>query len=573
MGALCGWVGRESNETLSAMLAAVPYRGQDSTTYQAGGFGVGLRYDPGEPITLPGNRSKQIVVGVGEVLSPNGKISPSTLFEPNGYRHADGAFSAVCHDTETMSTRLVRDPFGIAPLFYAQRGGTLYFATELKQLLAVPTISAEIDYTALHEYLTFSFVPSERTPIAGVRRLPPGSIGIWRNGSFAVEAKFALEERLASNGCERLDAPGLRTLVDQAIERRVSNGERVGVYLSGGLDSACVAALLREREVPVHTFSADFRKHGVELEEAKTVARHLGIPHTLVRMRGKEIRRSFWDFIWKLDLPYGDPVTAPQHLLGAAAHEEGVHTVFNGEGGDQFFGGWTAKPMLAREAFAVSLPERSREEAYLDSYHRFYGFEDDLYSSKFRARLETPDRRRALIGGLLNRNSPSYLTRVRLVDIGLKGMYNIVPRAEAIAVGWGLGLQMPLFDRALAEASFTLPPTEKLHGSCEKYILKHAMDGLLPDEIVWRKKSGMSVPMGAWSRGPLKGMIRELLGKRSLKKRGLFRSEYVGELRKGRDGAAETRGRRVGERLWTLAMLEAWLRVFVDGKGQRPESR
>ena len=386
-----------------------------------------------------------------------------------------------------------------------------------------------------------------------------------------MEPRYSVGESLGRNDRERLDPSALRDLVQEATARRAVGSARVGLYLSGGLDSACVAAMLSEHDVPVHAFSADFRRHSVELAEAKTVARHLGIPHTLVRMRGREIRRSFWDFVWKLDLPYGDPVTVPQYLLGEAARREGLGKVFNGEGGDQLFGGWTAKPMLAREVFAASLPERSREEAYLDSYHRFYGLEDDLYSPRFIASIEGFDARRSFVGGLLNGNSAAYLDRVRLVDIGLKGMYNIIPRAEAIASGWGLRVQMPLFDRALAEASFTVPPTDKLKGSCEKYILKRATSGLLPDEIVWRKKLGMSVPMTVWIKGPLKRLIRDLLGKRSLNRRGLFRSEYVRELRKGRDAAGEPRGRRVGEKLWTLAMLEAWLRVFVDGKGKRPE--
>jgi asparagine synthase (glutamine-hydrolysing) len=131
-------------------------------------------------------------------------------------------------------------------------------------------------------------------------------------------------------------------------------------------------------------------------------------------------------------------------------------------------------------------------------------------------------------------------------------------------------MRVPMFDRELAEASFTLPPQLKLHGASEKYVLKLILQRHLPREIVWRRKFGMSVPVTDWVLGPLAGPLEELLGPASLARRGLFRKEYVEPLRQGRNDPSETRRRRIGERLWTLAMLEAWLRVFIDGRGKRP---
>jgi asparagine synthase (glutamine-hydrolysing) len=137
---------------------------------------------------------------------------------------------------------------------------------------------------------------------------------------------------------------------------------------------------------------------------------------------------------------------------------------------------------------------------------------------------------------------------------------------------WGLDVRTPLFDRALAEASFRLPPQMKLHGACEKYVLKLALQKFLPREIVWRRKYGMSVPITSWTLGPLADVLEDLLGPASLARRGFFRPEYVAELRQGKDMPSEIRRRRIGERLWTLAMLEAWLRVFIDGRGRQPEA-
>jgi asparagine synthase (glutamine-hydrolysing) len=165
------------------------------------------------------------------------------------------------------------------------------------------------------------------------------------------------------------------------------------------------------------------------------------------------------------------------------------------------------------------------------------------------------------------------LNRIRLADIALKGSQNILPRAERMSNAWALDARVPLFDRPLAEASFRLPPRMKLHGACEKYVLKLIMQRHLPREVVWRRKFGMSVPVTDWVLGPLAPVVEELLGPASLARRGFFRPEYVERLRKGRNDPDETRRRRIGERLWALLALEAWLRVFVDGRGRRPESR
>src|SRR5262249_11117257 len=132
---------------------------------------------------------------------------------------------------------------------------------------------------------------------------------------------------------------------------------------------------------------------------------------------------------------------------------------------------------------------------------------------------------------------------------------------------WALDVRVPLFDRALAEASFALPPQMKLHGACEKYVLKLVLQRHLPREVVWRKKFGMSVPITDWVLGPLAEQMEELLGPKALAQRGLFRAEYVERLKQGQTESNETRRRRLGERLWALAMIEAWMRIFIDNRG------
>src|SRR5262249_7599511 len=159
---------------------------------------------------------------------------------------------------------------------------------------------------------------------------------------------------------------------------------------------------------------------------------------------------------------------------------------------------------------------------YLRSYHRFYGREEQLYSPEFRATVGGPGQRRAHLAPYLGGDDAlTFLNRVRLADIALKGSPNILPRAERMAAASGLDVRAPLFDRALAEASFALPPQLKLRGATEKYVLKLAVGRRLPPEIVWRRKYGMSVPITDWALGPMANALEDLLGPRALAARGL----------------------------------------------------
>ena len=203
------------------------------------------------------------------------------------------------------------------------------------------------------------------------------------------------------------------------------------------------------------------------------MARHLDLKHTFLPVDGSELEPLLPELVWKLDLPFGDSVIGPHYLLGQAARARGLQAVFNGEGGDQLFGGWTSKPMIAAEIYSGLFDEQSREEQYLASYYKFYGLEDRLYTPELKGLVGGPGQRRAHLQPYLGgEGAATFLNRVRLADLSLKGSQNILPRAERMSNAWGLDARVPLFDRELAEASFRLPPHLKLKGATEKYILK-----------------------------------------------------------------------------------------------------
>jgi asparagine synthase (glutamine-hydrolysing) len=577
MSGICGFVGPAEPGVLDAMLAAIDYRGDTSDTSVDGKVGLGHRYWKQRPGKAAGVHREGVLLSVcagtlaPPIAAPAAELLRLLRLGGDNLGALDGAFAGALWDGTTQRLTLIRDPFGVRSLYYTEHAGVFYFASELKQLLTIPGLPVEVDPAALHKYLTFSFVPGEDVPIRGIKRLLPGRVAVREAGRLTVTPYFTLRETLDPELTEpKAAGRRVRELWREAVRKRLLGESEVGLFLSGGIDSSGVGLWLREEGMATQAFTLDFGAKSVEREEAQAVAKSLGLPLEFVPVGGADLVPVLADLVWKLDLPFGDPVTGPQYLLGRAARARGLTAVFNGEGGDQLFGGWTSKPMIAASVYADLYGEDTDEEMYLRSYHRFYGLEDKLYTADFRAQVGGPGQRRALLAPYLGNADGAFLNRVRLADISLKGCQSILPRAERMANAWGLDVRVPLFDRALAEASFTLPPSLKIHGATEKYLLKRILSRHLPDEIVWRRKYGMSVPITDWVLGPLAATVESLLGPASLGRRGYFRSEYVEALRRGENDPHETRNRRLGERLWTLVMLEAWLRVFVDGRGRKP---
>jgi asparagine synthase (glutamine-hydrolysing) len=565
------------------MLEAIGHRGDQVERAFPAGAALGYRTWRGRP-----GHAASIVTRGRFTLACAGDLAPTAACpaaaildclvsrEPTCNR-LDGSFAAAAWDEGAGRLTMICDPFGLRSLYWVKHRGVVYFASELKQLLAIPDLPVEIDPRAIHSYLTFSFVAGDRMPVRGVHRVSPGRIREWHGGVWTERPYVRLVETLDPALEDDASASAaVEALSLAAVKARLPSTDGVGLYLSGGLDSSAIGRWLHDLGVPARAYTLDFGDDSVEIDEAALVAKALGLPLTLVDASPEAVAPILPDLAWRMDLPYGDGVTGPHYLLAQAASRDGITAVFNGEGGDQLFGGWTNKPMIAAEVYTPTPTARTRAEAYLHAYHRFYQLEDELYTEGFareiQAQIGEGDERRELLERELGGpDLTTFMGRLRKTDIAIKGYDNIMPRAERIAGSFGLDVRSPLFDRALAEASFTLNPRHKLQGVCEKAVLKRAMSGRLPDEIVWREKSGMCVPTTNWVLGPLRDLARELLGPDAITRRGLFRPDYIARLRSGRDLAHELRPRRIGEKMWALVMLELWMRAFIDRRGQKQE--
>ena len=356
----------------------------------------------------------------------------------------DGAFALARCAPRNDELTLLRDPFGVRSLYYLEHRGVLVFATELKQLLALPGLEVELDHAALHKYLTFSFVPGDAVPIRGVKRLLPGQRLRVRAGGLQVEPWFALREELdPALADQQIAVRELRRLGRAAVDKRLNGEPRLGLYLSGGIDrrrsrhwlSSSGAALSAFTWTSVQPASSASRR---------ALAEHLGIPLQWVRVQGADVLEVLRELVWKLDLPFGDAVTGPQFLLGRAAAQSGLNVVWNGEGGDQLFGGWSSKPMVAAAVYAgmFTHDRTNRRSADVRSSSlygrgRLYRPSCGACGGRATARAGSPP----TFAGQAHASSTGAPDRRRA-----KGSQNILPRAERIANGWARRAR-PAFQR------------------------------------------------------------------------------------------------------------------------------
>lgn len=301
MSGLCGYVGSADPGILTAMLGAIDYRGDRTDVAYRPGIGLGYRWWTDRPGKSSGIHctGPHLVACAGTlappVASPAAALIDRLTPGSDALQALDGAFAAAWWDANRRRLTLIRDPFGIRSLYFVEHQGVFYFASELKQLLVIADLPVEIDYAALHKYLTFSFVPGQDVPIRGVRRLLPGRILTWESGRVETVPYFTLRESLDPRLNDRKVAVRhIRSHCREAVTRRLMGETDVGLYLSGGIDSSGVALWLQEAGVTVRAFSLDFGERSVEKSQARSVAERLHIPLEFVQVRAADLCPYCW---------------------------------------------------------------------------------------------------------------------------------------------------------------------------------------------------------------------------------------------------------------------------------------
>ena len=520
------------------------------------------------------------------------------LYEEHGadcVKHLHGMFAFALWDRRRDLLLLARDRVGKKPLVYSLRDGTLSFASELHALLQDREIPREVDHDALDGFLAFGYVPTPLTAFKGVHKLPPGHTMVIRDGRAILNRYWSLDYGTKLEGasvpelCERI-REALRT----ATRRRMIADVPLGAFLSGGIDSsAVVAAMAEASSEPVRTFSIGFDHQGFdELPHARRIAQQFGTVHEEFQVRADAV-----EVVPKIIRHYGEPFAdssaIPSFYLAELTRRH-VTVALNGDGGDESFAGYTRYvanalaqrlerlPAPLRRAIAAggarlphggevaSLPNKLRRLSStlaLDGPQR-YGRYVSWFDAAQRSALYTPEFAESLAGAaeVVIRgpweaaSGSSVVDKMLEVDVSTYLVDDLIAKIDIATMAHALEARSPFLDHQLMELAASIPAEYKVRGGEKKWILREALRGWLPDDILDRPKQGFSVPLSSWLRGDLRSWAADVLLDPATLGRGYFEPAAVKGLLDRHAAGADGEDKRI----WALLMLELWHRDFVD---------
>ena len=538
---------------------------------------------------------------------------------PDCVKRLNGMFAfAICDLRSSRPTLFVaRDHFGVKPFYYYHSGGRFAFASEVKALLQVEGIETEIDRESLHQYLTFLWVPDPKTMFRRVMKLPAGHYAIFRDGQLRVTQYWDLTFPAASQPYVRSEddlAEEIRARFRRSVEAQMVSDVPIGAFLSAGLDSSSIVALMRQAtNQPVRTYTITFpekyRVGETTLDDpgvAARLANHLGCENQTIVVEPDVTELLPW-LVWHMDEPTADPAIITAYLVCREARKQAT-VLLSGVGGDELFAGYRKHvahywaQTFARfphsvhrgmESFLQALPslrgtplkgrvrlaKKMARSASADPIERFitnctYLDQDqkaELYSQEFdQSILSDPALQHREAFG---RNAHAdFLHQMLYLDTkifmpSLNLTYN-----DKMSMASSVEVRVPFLDRELAEfVAQNVPPRMKLHGffrNTTKYIFRRAMKNVLPREVLRQPKAGFAAPVDYWLAHDLKEMVNDLLSDRQLRKRGLFRPEavqrFVREQCTGRNDWSM--------QIWQFLTLELWMQTFMDGRAQSFET-
>jgi asparagine synthase (glutamine-hydrolysing) len=522
------------------------------------------------------------------------------LYEEEGdgcLEHLEGMFGFALWDRARRRLLLARDPLGIKPVYYRSAAGRLAFASEAKALLLDPSCPREPDREALAAYLTFLYVPSPRTAFAGIRKLGPGQKLVFEDGHARVSTYWrpAPPAQLVTDPMEAADQ--VRAALADSVARHLASDVPLGVFLSSGLDSSSIVALMR-RAGPgaIQTFTLDFTESSFgEAAAARVIASAAGTEHHEFIVQ-PDVAAMLPELVWHLDEPLADSSLVITHLVARLAREH-VTVALSGIGGDELFVGyprylgarWAARyerctPALLRRALAGAagwLPDTARsddptgrlrrflEAGPLRAHERYLAWVSFFAAPALRelmpgvpAMVDPMASHREVLQPALAaaRTEPEIVAAVSGLDLRTYLPDDLLMLGDKMTMAASLELRVPFCDRRLVETVLAIDPRIRV-GAGLKSLLRRVMGPSLPPEILRRPKRGFSVPLATWLRGPLAEMSLELLSETRLRQRGLVATEPVSRLihehRSGR--------RNHADRLFALMVLELWQQAFWDG--------
>jgi asparagine synthase (glutamine-hydrolysing) len=510
----------------------------------------------------------------------------------------NGVYAFALWDARSKSLFVARDGMGVKPLYISESGGAFAFASEIKALLCFPWVPRRLDAQALAHYVRYLWCPAPRTPLLDVQKLEPGTALIVRDGRVVKRWRHYA-----------LPAPGpdtLRSVADwtdevrralaKAVERQMVSDVPLGAFLSGGLDSSAIVAHARQHTTGrLQCFTIDFdealaKEEGFwpDLPYARRVAKHLDVDLHVVRV-GPEMVDELGNMVWQLDEPQADLSALNVLFISQLARQHGIKVLLSGAGGDDLFTGyrrhralrlnvlWDRMPAPLRDLVAGmgrQLPGRPPLLRRLGRLLTAAGNEGDgrlaryfdwastttvssLFVPELASTLSEEPLLAALEGMPLTATS---LQRMLLLEQRYFLADHNLNYTDKMSMAAGVETRVPYLDPELVALAARIPDGSRQRGAQSKWILKKAMERILPADVIRRPKMGFGVPLRAWLRGPLKSMMYDLLSADTLRKRRLFDpaavSRLVSENEMGQSDYAYS--------ILSLMCIELWCREFID---------
>ena len=518
---------------------------------------------------------------------------------PDFVRELNGMFALALWDDRRKQLILARDRAGEKPLFYWHRDHTLVFASEIKSLLAYPAIGRSLDNVALTQYFLCGYFPSPRTVFAEIRKLPAAHQMVIQGGKIRIEPYWRLQEHLLPAGQPKVTVEKEKQLVEGLSEKlheacvsRLVSDVPLGVFLSGGIDSSTLVAMMSELTPGnVSSFSVAFEEKSFNEEPyADFVARHFHTRHYVTTADEPSLREALQILAGHLDEPLADPAILPTYLLSRFARQH-IKVALSGEGSDELFGGyptyigaWLAGhylrlPRLLRHGFferlrrflpmsAGAVPVgwyllqflNYVEKSPAERHAIWFGLTspdelDQLFSPEWSGPQPRGQEALAPLERVLEGASfESVLAEMLYLDFRLYLEDDLLAKVDRASMACSLEMRTPFLDHRLIEFAAGIPAELKVRGFKLKYLLKKAAENWLPHKIVYRQKRGFSVPISRWMRKELRPWLDEALGEERLKRQGIFNTPYVRRLLE-EHWAERADHRKI---LWALFCFQLW---------------
>ncbi len=539
---------------------------------------------------------REELIGLGHTFSTNSDTETILI----GYARwgADcvhrlrGMFAFAIWDRLRDELFVARDRLGIKPFFFVETPQWFAFASEVKALLQIPGCPRTFDYETLHHHLVLYAVPTPRSMFSEIRSLEPGYRAWYRNGMWRTErywdVPFTVNERMS----EEEAIGGIEGLLREAVRLRLISEVPLGAFLSGGVDSSLVVAMMAvQTDAPVKTFSIGWEKRYDEFNEvhhARAVAERYGTDHHEHLVTTDDLLAELPQIVWHYDQP--TPSAFQTYFVSKFTKSQGITVALSGLGGDEIAAGYPYFPQYARQErmwqylrrvpaplrrFLASACSGSRvgrasftasqTPGWRYRHHRMLDGIDErlrgLYRPELAVRSRAWDTTALVMNQLDSAPTDSIVNRFVYHDLRRFMLDDPLTDTDRCSMAHSLEVRVPLIDHKLVEFVGTIPPALKIRNGEAKYLLKRLADRYLPRQVIHRRKMGFEFPMIHWIRGPLKPVLDRVLSEESVRARGLFRPEAVAAWRQ-RAEEQPTRGDALF--LWNLTVLELWCRLYLD---------